>query len=160
MALGSREAGREFEIRCCGILVHGDAVLVTQEADGLYAMPGGHLEFGETLALCLSREIFEETGLNVEADKLVYVVENFFVHRGVDTHEIGFYFLVDLSSEFPTPDRDGFIPANEARVRPRLLPLGQLRNVDLRPHLVRDALPGDARDAFSHPTRHLVSRGE
>ena len=160
MALGSRDAGREFVIRSCGILVHGDAVLATREADGLYAMPGGHLEFGETLGLCLSREIYEETGLNVEADKLVYVIENFFVQNGVDTHEIGFYFLVDLSSEFPTPDGEGFLPGNEARVRPRLLPLAALRSFDLRPHVVRDLLPGDARDAFANPTRHIVSRGE
>lgn len=164
MGPASREPGREFLVRSCGILVHGDAVLFEEnrrpDGEVAYNLPGGHLEFGETLALCLSREVYEETGLNVEADKLVYVIENFFVQNGVDIHEIGFYFLVDLSSEFPTPDGEGFLPGNEAHIRPRLLPLARLRSFDLRPHILRDLLPGDARDAFAHPTRHVVTRGE
>jgi len=79
--LGSPDSGKEFLVRACGILVHGDAVFVQEAAGGdgpAMALPGGHLEFGETLAACLSREFFEECGLNVEAEKLVYVHENFY----------------------------------------------------------------------------------
>lgn len=162
MALASPSPAREFLVRSCGILVHGDSVL-TQEGDdgrgGLeYSLPGGHLEFGESLALCLSREFYEETGLNVEADKLVYVHENFYETKGVRTHELGFYFLVDLSSEFPTPDREGYIPSKESHIRIRLLPLADLRNYRLMPSFLIDFLPRDAHDAFAHPTRHLVTR--
>ena len=72
--LGSPDADREFLIRSCGILLHGDSVLAQEGriADGVsYALPGGHVEFGETLAACVSREILEETGLNVEPEKMV-----------------------------------------------------------------------------------------
>src|SRR5207253_2123740 len=92
--------------------VFGRCTTVVQEAGGgdgpAMALPGGHLEFGETLAACLSREFFEECGLNVEAEKLVYVHENFYTVTKIATHEIGFYFLVDLNSEFPTPDSKGY----------------------------------------------------
>ena len=155
---------REFIVRSCAILIHGSAVLAEEAAYGdgtsFYCLPGGHVKFGEDLASTLSREIDEEAGLNVEVDKLVYVHENFYRHRGVDSHEIGFYFLVDLSSEFPAPDGEGYIPHRESHLRMRLLPLDDLRRVPLRPAFLAERLPFDARESFSRPTRHLVTREE
>ncbi len=162
MALASPDPHKEFLVRGCAILIHGDRVLMQEGSDGRggkqYALPGGHLEFGETLALCMSREVYEETGLNVEADKLVYVHENFYALKGVDTHEIGFYFLVDLSSEFPTPDRDGYIPSLESHIRMRLLPLDRLREFVVMPPFLQEYLALDARELFVRPTRHLVEQ--
>jgi len=162
--LPSREGNREFLLRSCGILIHDDGVLMEEGDDGhggkQYALPGGHVEFGESLALCLTREFYEETGLNVEADKLVYVHENFYTHKGFKTHEIGFYFLVDLSSEFPTPDAEGYIPNPESHTRMRLLPLRDLARFPVMPAFLRTQLPLDARELFAHPTRHLITREE
>lgn len=149
-------------MRSCAILIHADHVLLQEAEDGRggrqYALPGGHLEFGETLALCMSRELYEETGLNVEADKLVYVHENFYTLKGIETHEIGFYFLVDLSSEFPTPDAKGYIRSLESHIRMRLLPLATLRDFAVVPPFLLEYLPQDARERFVHPTRHLIEQ--
>ena len=35
-------------------------------ARGVYTLPGGRVEFGETLAIALKREIMEETGLTID----------------------------------------------------------------------------------------------
>ena len=162
--LGSHDPRREFLIRSCGILIHEQSVLAQEAVDDrggqVYALPGGHLEFGESLAACMSREFYEESGLNVEAEKLVYVHENFYTLKGVTTHEIGFYFLVDLNSEFPGADPAGYIPSRESHIRMRLLPLTGLSAVELMPPFLRDELPRDVRDHFARPTRHLISREE
>jgi ADP-ribose pyrophosphatase YjhB (NUDIX family) len=159
--LESHEAGREFLVRACGILIHDDSVLAQEADDGArgktYALPGGHLEFGERLAVCMAREFYEESGLNVEGEKLAYIHENFYSLKGIKTHEIGFYFLVDLNSGFPAPDPHGYIPSLEAHIRMRLLPLAKLESFALMPSFLRSRLPQDARSRFEHPTRHLIS---
>ena len=48
---------------------HDEADLVRRArapARGVYTLPGGRVEFGETLAEALTREIREETQLNIE----------------------------------------------------------------------------------------------
>lgn len=42
---------------------------------GLWTVPGGRVERGETLAHAVAREVFEETGLAVEVGALACVVE-------------------------------------------------------------------------------------
>jgi len=52
-----------------------DRVLLVQEGKqeslGLWNLPGGHLEFGETLQAGAAREVKEETGLEVSLSGLI-----------------------------------------------------------------------------------------
>lgn len=47
---------------------------------GLWAFPGGHLEFGESVSECATRELEEETGLKALSIRLGPWIENMMDH--------------------------------------------------------------------------------
>jgi ADP-ribose pyrophosphatase YjhB (NUDIX family) len=61
------------------LITKGDAVLLVKRrfdpGRGLWSVPGGLLELGETLQAGVKREILEETGLEVELDSLLDIVD-------------------------------------------------------------------------------------
>lgn len=62
-----------------GVVIEGGRILLlNQEADAgrEWSLPGGKLEDGETLAGALVREMKEETGLDVEPGRLLYVCDH------------------------------------------------------------------------------------
>jgi 8-oxo-dGTP diphosphatase len=62
-----------------GIAIHDDQILLIKRGRGvgigLWSIPGGRVEFGETLSDAVVREFHEETGLNVRCDRFVDWVE-------------------------------------------------------------------------------------
>ncbi|CAL5421495.1 unnamed protein product [Camellia sinensis] len=47
-----------------------------------FALPGGHLEFGESFEECAAREMKEETGLDIEKIEFLTATNNFFSEDG------------------------------------------------------------------------------
>jgi ADP-ribose pyrophosphatase YjhB (NUDIX family) len=67
-------------VPCVGaVVVHEGRLLVVRRGHdpgrGLWSVPGGRVEAGETLARACAREVLEETGLVVEVGALVGTVE-------------------------------------------------------------------------------------
>ncbi|MCB1915809.1 MAG: NUDIX domain-containing protein [Rhodocyclaceae bacterium] len=60
--------------------------------DGLYSLPGGHVEAGESIAMTAVREAREELGLEVAPSSLALVGV---IHRLSDTNRIDFFVEVD-----------------------------------------------------------------
>ncbi len=56
-----------------GVVLNDERAILlhTREDYSSWALPGGKLELGESLTDCLKREMFEETGLSVHAEKLL-----------------------------------------------------------------------------------------
>ncbi|MBQ8611853.1 MAG: NUDIX domain-containing protein [Oscillospiraceae bacterium] len=71
------------------------AVMYSQEF-GLYSLPGGGVEDGESIEDAVRREIDEETGVNILAlEPLGYVEEN---RAHCDYTQISYYFIVTTDS--------------------------------------------------------------
>jgi ADP-ribose pyrophosphatase YjhB (NUDIX family) len=68
-----------MRVRVTGVLIEDDRILLlNQDTDSgrPWSLPGGKLEDGETLTEALVREMKEETGLDVEPGRLLYVCDH------------------------------------------------------------------------------------
>ena len=71
--------GAELRIGSCAVIFDGARrkVLLTKRTDnGLWCLPGGKMDSGESIEECCTREVLEETGLEVRTKRLVGVYSN------------------------------------------------------------------------------------
>ncbi len=81
-----------------GVCIVGGHVLLCRPKKGGYTyLPGGHIEFGETSRAALVREMKEETGLDVETDVFLGVIESQFEQRGKKHCEISLVYRMRFS---------------------------------------------------------------
>ena len=64
-------AASGFVITIKGVVPCEERVLLLRKSNGRWVLPGGKLELGEGVIDGLRREIIEETGLDVEVDRIV-----------------------------------------------------------------------------------------
>lgn len=101
------EKGR-FSYRVAGLTVQDGKLLVQRvKGDEGFAVPGGHVAFGETAQEALRREFQEELGLLAEIGELAAVGEVFFDWNG-PCQQIGLYYRVELPGEPWEGVRHGF----------------------------------------------------
>jgi len=96
-------------------------------AKGMWAIPGGSVELGETLKQAAKREILEETGISIKAGDPVYSFE---VIEHDDTGKIRFhYYIVDLDCEY----KDGQIKPGDDAVDARWISEKDLDLLQINP---------------------------
>lgn len=95
------DGNKWFRFKALGILIDNGKVLAVQNSRDPYYYPlGGGIRHGETAEEAVVREVFEETGIRLEADHLAFVHENLFIGNknsileGLSCHEVAFYFLM------------------------------------------------------------------
>lgn len=118
MDLTFKDNQHMLNIRVAGIIIKDDRVLMVKNlrSDYIYSL-GGRLKFGEDARSGVEREIFEETGVFMKADRLGFIHENFFTgstpsKNNKAVYEITFYFYMQVPEDFtvetdlPTADDD------------------------------------------------------
>ena len=89
-----------FRYRAAAIIVENGCVLLAtnDKVDYFYSVGGG-VQLGEKAEDAVVREVFEETGVHYEVDRLAVIHENFFsdsseFFKDLNCHEIALYFLM------------------------------------------------------------------
>ena len=114
------------KIRAIALVLHeGNVLLVAaRKLAGAWVLPGGTLEAGEKLVAAVEREVLEETGIYVKAQRLVAYREVWWADR--DMTEL--YFLAELS---PRADVNSNVILEQRDIRWQ--PLEQLEQLVVLP---------------------------
>ncbi len=97
---GFKKENNWFRYRAAAIIIENDCVLFAgNKLEDYYYSIGGGVHIGETAEDAAVREVYEETGVKYEVDRLAVIHENFFhgdggTLGGLDCHEVSFYFLM------------------------------------------------------------------
>lgn len=84
------------------MVLDGERLLLIQRSDnGLWCMPGGAVEVGETLAQAAERELREEAGIEGRVRRLAGVFDSRLWHSGVKRHMVHIVFLVEHVAGIP-----------------------------------------------------------
>ena len=71
-----------FRISAYAVIRNEGKILVQElRNNDKYFFPGGGVEFGEKLEETLKREVMEETGIEIEVEKLLHTTETFFYYE-------------------------------------------------------------------------------
>lgn len=80
-----------------GVAISDGKVLLCRAKGGTTTyLPGGHIEFGETGAEALAREVREELGVEAKVGRFLGVVENSFLQHGKKHAEINLVYALEV----------------------------------------------------------------
>ncbi len=144
----------KFTYRVVGIVMDNQRVLLHRaEPDDFWSLPGGRGELLEVSQNTLKREMREELGVEIQVERLLWVVENFFEHNAQSHHELGLYFLMSFPSRSPLYTESKAFAGDEQGLKLifKWHPLDALEDVLLYPAFLRQALT-----SIPEFTEHIV----
>ncbi len=135
----SSDGETTFMYRVGGIALHGDRLLVERNVrHGYCFVPGGRVEYGESAAEALAREVCEELGEQAEIGRLLLVTDNFFEEEGQRFQEAALYFLMTFGSDSKTLGRSGTFEGAEPGTVFQWLPVDELGQTVLFPEFLAE----------------------
>jgi 8-oxo-dGTP pyrophosphatase MutT (NUDIX family) len=124
------------------VIVHeGKIMLIKRGDNGLWVVPGGLVEVGETLAEAAQRELWEETGIRGQVTRLLGIFDSRLWHSKTKAHLYHTIFLAETIDLVPKPSIEateiGFFGEKELP----LLSYGHEHRVPLLFKILRGEIP-------------------
>src|SRR5688572_19264536 len=80
------------------VIVREEKIMLIKRSDnGLWAVPGGLVEVGETLSEAAQRELWEETGIHGQVTKLLGIFDSWLWHSKTKAHLFHSIFLAETT---------------------------------------------------------------
>lgn len=102
-----------INLRCSAVVLRSDHVLLCRQTvpGTRWVLPGGTPHLGEGTAACVQREVVEETGLSVTAERIAFVLEVTGADAGDALIEIVFFATLRDAAAEPHQAEPGLEPA-------------------------------------------------
>jgi len=133
-----------FNFRVAAIMVHEGKLLVMKSSDAPYwYIPGGRVQLQEQAEKALLREMQEELKITPTIVRPVWMVQNFYNEdvNHQDYHELGLYFLVDVSATDLLSRGEEFLAYDEGQTNLfRWVPFEELKEMYLYPLFIKQEI--------------------
>jgi len=135
----------KLPIRPAAIIIKDNKLLVVKtrrHGEEYYLLPGGGIEYGETIEEALKREVREETGFIVKILKPIYINE--YIHRdNWSKRVVNIFFITKILGFGKTKKIDDDI------VEVMLIDVDKLDKIDLYPKKLREYIKKDSKNEFN-----------
>ena len=120
-------------VRVAGILIEDDRILLIEHTKNnrkYWLVPGGGVDWGESAAEALIREFKEETSLDIEVEKFLFISET--IAPDKQKHVINLYFKIKK-----VENSSNIMKLGEEKILTdlRFIPEDEIKNIKLYPNI-------------------------
>jgi ADP-ribose pyrophosphatase YjhB (NUDIX family) len=133
------------------VIVREEQIMLIKRSDnGLWAVPGGLVEVGETLAEAAERELWEETGIRGQVTRLLGIFDSRVWYSKTKAHLYHAIFLAEATDVFPKTSSEATEVAFFGENHLPELSAGHQRRVPLLFKILRGEIPAPYFDMPGH----------
>lgn len=131
-----------FNLRVAAVILHQSRLLVMTESNLSYSyLVGGRIKLHENSEQALQRELLEELHESPRRMQFLWTVENFFIDKQKQFHEICLFYLVELDPNSTLLKLDTFQKMDHHKIHLfSWVDINQLSSINLLPHFLVDKL--------------------
>ena len=143
-----------FNSRVVGVCIKENKIFLSKlKSDDYWTFIGGKVQFGESSDMAVLREFREETGAELQVDRMLAIIENFFELDGQSWHQyIFFYLLRDDNDELKSFEGEKVVEDNADAIY-RWFELSELQDIMIKPECSKTIL-----HELSANIQHYINR--